>query len=62
MSTVNPDSDINYIPPILGFFIGIIAVVAAFLFVGAFAGIIVLLVVLAFAIWIVFRLLSQNED
>jgi O-antigen ligase len=62
MCAVNSDSDINYIPAILGFFVAIIAIVAAFFLVGAVAGVIVLVVVLAIAVWALFKLLSENDD
>jgi hypothetical protein len=58
---VNPDSDINYIPAILAFFVAIIAIIAAFFLVGAVAGIIVIVAVLALAIWAGGRLMSQND-
>lgn len=62
MSPVNSDSDINYIPAILGFFVAIIAIVAAFFLVGPVAGIIVIILVLAIAVWVLFRLLSENDN
>jgi len=61
-SAVDSDSDINYIPAIIGFFVAIIAVVAAFFLIGPVAGIIVVLVVLALALYLGYRLMTQDEN
>jgi len=56
------DSDTRYILPIIGFFVAIIAIIAAFMLIGAVAGIVVVVAVLALACWILYRLMSQNSD
>jgi len=58
---VDPDSDISYIPAIIGFFVAIIAIIASFMFLGGVVGMIVLIVFLMIALYIGYRLLSQND-
>jgi len=61
IGAVNGDSDIAYIPAIIGFFVAILAIVAAFFLIGPVAGIIVVVVVLAIAVFLGYRLLDQND-
>lgn len=59
---MNSDSDTSYIPAIIGFFVAIIAIFAAFFLIGPIVGIVVLIAVLAIAVFLGYRLMSQNED
>lgn len=59
---MNSDSDTAYILPIVGFFVAIIAIVAAYFLAGAVVGIIVTFVVLAIAVRVIYRMLSENTD
>jgi multisubunit Na+/H+ antiporter MnhE subunit len=58
---VSGDSDLIAIPVVLGAIIAILAVFAAFFFVGAVTGIIVLLAVVVLAGVLLVRLIRANE-
>jgi multisubunit Na+/H+ antiporter MnhE subunit len=58
---VSGDSDLIAIPVVLGAIIAILAVFAAFFFVGAVTGIVVLLAVVVLAGVLLVRLIRANE-
>jgi hypothetical protein len=57
-----PDSDLIGIPVVLGTLLAVVAVVAAFFFIGPVVGLIVLFVFLVFGGWSLIRLIGANEN
>ena len=56
-----PDSDLVGIPLVIGIFVGVAAVIAAFWLIGGLAGVIVLAVVLVIAVWLSFRVIASSD-
>jgi hypothetical protein len=58
---MSSDSDLIGIPVTLGVILAILVVFAAFFFIGAVTGLIVLFVILVLAVWLLVRWIRANE-
>jgi len=58
---VSGDSDLIAIPVVLGVILAVLGVFAAFFFIGAITGVVVLLAVVVLAAVLVVRLIRANE-